>query len=342
MKNSLFPGVFLLLGYLAGTFALPGASATDCPDPTVLLQGVESVHLQIPASKLRLRYTYKNSFLTNELMLDVDFDAERRAFSYQPVAAVKGVEAVGYQAIFDGSQAIIYDEEQGVVDLCNLHQQTFVRLFDPRAIGLSSYYNWEDDVKGMLPYRTAKSVKLIGKETVGGNSAWHVRLSMSFPNDTPGTYTAIDYWIDGDHGFRVYRKDYNLVQTFSFYEKNDYPWLPTRVVSKDCGNQVQQWECEILEANSVVVFPPSRWTLAAMGLKQGTDVIDLRINRRVGFWNGERFVALHPTEQGRSLAQRLLTDIICGLLFLCPVLIMWRLKWRAGSRKGRPDPSALS
>jgi hypothetical protein len=44
----------------------------------------------------------------------------------------------------------------------------------------------------------------------------------------------------------------------------------------------------VLEARSNVKFPKDRWTLAAMTIKPGTDIVDHGLQRSVGRWDGKR------------------------------------------------------
>lgn len=334
MKHTSYAYSSLPLGLLAAVLAFAGASAKDNPDPMAILQGLESVRLQIPPGELKLCYTHKDSLATNRLILDVDFDGQRRAFSYRPQPPAKG-----WQATFNGSQVAIYDQGRGDVQLMNLDKEMGMFLFDPRVLGLCAVCAWQSDVRSTLSLRWAVRAELIGRERVGDHQTWHVRLVMPFPRNIPDASWRIppmDYWIDADKGFRVYRMEWNGAQTLSFYENLGAPYLPTRVVTTrrnnlaTLGAEVIEWE--ILEAKWPMRFPASRWDLPGLGLQAETDVIDDRIQRRVGFWNGTRYVVLHPEVEQPSLRGRLLTWLVCGALFLLPPLMVWHRRWQAGRR----------
>lgn len=324
----------LAVGLLVGTLNHAAASSSATPDPKLVLQGVESLRLQIPPARLKLRYTYKNALVTNQSILDVDFAGERHAFSFRPQPPAKG-----WQAVFDGTKVITYGEGQRAVDLRNRDQEEGVTLFDPRTLGLSTGYNWLDDVESCIPLRWAVRAELIGRERIGDHLAWHVRLVMPFPGNIPQATAPIppyDYWIDSDNSFRVYRTDNNGEQSLSFYKDIGSPWLPTRVTTtmaknyKLLGTEIREWE--IIDAKWSMTFPASRWELASLGLKPQTDVIDDRIQRRVGFWNGTRYVPLHPELEQRSPRAKLVTWLVCLALILIPPLIMWWRRSRAASR----------
>lgn len=333
MDYASYRSFVLPIGILVTTLTMWGAPAEEKPNPTAILQGLLSARLQIPSGKLQLLYTYQDSLVTNQSVLNVDFDGDRHAFTYRPEPGRKG-----WQTIFDGTQVIAYSEEQGNVQLMNLDQQMGMSLFDPRTLGLSTGYSWLDDVRSKIPLKWAVRVELLGKEDVSDHPTWHVRLIMPVPGNIPNA-TAMpcyDYWVDADNRFRVYRLTFNGEESLSFYGGAGEPWLPTRVTTttvtyvKTVGRVLREWE--ILEARWNAKIPGSRWSLAGMGLKAGTDVIDDRINRRVGFWNGTRYVALHPELEQRSPRAKLVTWIVCGGLLLLPPLIMWYQRSRAAHR----------
>lgn len=312
-----FRSVFILL--VTG-LPLCFACGQSTPDPKLLLQGAESARLQIPPSSLKLRITYSDPVTTNSTVAVVDFDGDIRGFEYLG----EGETNSGWSAVFDGSRAITYEERLKQVAYRSLAtDQNELILFDPRLLGLISAYAWDESLQVALPWRTESGkFELIGREEVGGRSAWHVRFS--FGQDIP-----VDLWIDDANGFRVYQKIFNAVQIFSYYENNNYPWLPSRVVSKayshlnPLDDEIPRYtkEIQILEARTNN-FPKSRWTLEGMKLKPGTDVIDLKLSRSIGRWNGKRMDAerdVRPeTRPGRW------TYVLMAILFVGPGIYIWR------------------
>ena len=283
---------------------------------------------------MRLLYTYKDSLVTNQFVLDSEFDGARRTFICQPNKTPQS-----WQAVFDGTQALICEPEENKVELMNMDQDIRQTLFDPRTLGISTAYTSLDDIDSLIPIKYSVRAELIGRERIGDHLAWHVRLVMPFPGNIPQATAPIppyDYWIDSDNSFRVYRTDNNGEQSLSFYKDIGSPWLPTRVTTtmaknyKLLGTEIREWE--IIDAKWSMTFPASRWELASLGLKPQTDVIDDRIQRRVGFWNGTRYVPLHPELEQRSPRAKLVTWLVCLALILIPPLIMWWRRSRAASR----------
>jgi len=267
------------------------SQAQNSPDPTSLLQGVESIRLQVPPSSLKIRTFYKDALITNETICWVDFDGNSRGFTTLSNTAVHGKD---YETVFDGERTICNDMSANQVTYRNIHDQLPIKLFDPRVIGLSTYNHWIDGVANTLPYRGEhRKIDLIGREEVGNLRAWHVRLTI-----LDASWNSVwDYWIDDAEGFRVYRTDFNGVETYSYYENTNYPWLPSRVLGREYdqsrnGTRVltAQRGMQILEARANVKLPKSRWTLAAMKIKPGTEVIDVDIHKVIGTWNGTRLV----------------------------------------------------
>ena len=70
-----------------------------------------------------------------------------------------------------------------------------IYLFDPRTFGLSPFPSSFDTIETCLGYQNAKSVDLIGTETVEGTACWHVREQVD-------TYK-LDFSIDAKHPERM-------------------------------------------------------------------------------------------------------------------------------------------
>jgi len=290
-------------------------AVAETPDPLVLLQGVLSVRSQIPASSLVMKQIYRDSLVTNEYVGRVDFDGVRRAFTY-PGPYENGAE---YRTLFDGERGTCYSENMKRAELRGLADQTAMLLFDLRTLGISTYNNWSDTPQSTtLVGCTSCKYELIGRENVEGRPAWHIRVTVSGGS-------RFDYWIDETKAFRVYRKDWNNVQTYSYYENEKYPWLPSRVVSKhyDLSGLLQKETImEIMEAKADVVFPKNRWTILGMGLKSGTDIVDHNLSRSVGVWNGALVVPsadLAPAPQ--KLKGKTMPRIIIIVFLVVPIAL---------------------
>lgn len=305
------PAHFLVALVSVGVL-ITGACAQNDPDPLALLQGVESARLQIPPSSLTLRYIYRDPLVTNETLMVAEFDGELRRFESQG----NGTTNSYWSTVFDGSKAITYEERLQNVEYRSLATPNDLSLFDPRLLGLTHANAWDEALAKILPLKaTDGKFELVGRQEINGRLAWHVR----FQSVGGRPIDQLDYWIDDLHGFRVYRKDWAGIQTFSYYENDNYPWLPSRVVSK--APEYEQ-EVQVIQAKADVRFPQSRWGLAGMKLKPQTVVLNHDPPRIVGVWDGSRMV---PEFEGAPRPP-LWSYIIMILVLALPAVFVWGLK----------------
>jgi|SRR5579885_1436133 len=304
----MFIGFITESGYCAGQ-----------PDPVALLQGVEAARLQTPPSTLKMEYTYSSQFVNNRREFTVDFDGDKRRF-----ITTSGPDD---KAFFDGKQAVIYDGSTKRIEIRNLNEQHLMQFFDPRIMGLVPYYFWHYTVEDAIPYQKA-TVQMIGEEQINDHKTWHVSLVLKDPNGY-----RMDFWIDDR--FRVYREDENGVQTFSFYENKDYPWLPSRVDGKEYGTNgvvTEERQCVILEAKANVKLPTNVWTIAGLSPPRGATVSDVRIRQRIGYWDGQKIVqtldaALNP-ELSRPASPTVRIIVVACLVLTTIGFIFFMLKTR--------------
>jgi hypothetical protein len=270
---------FLISEVLLAAVMVYTCTAATTPDPIALLQGVEAARLQIPPSHLRIRYTYKNQLVTNTREFEVDFDGDRHLFVTDPKTGSDD------RTVFDGSVVYAFEGDNKNVDIRNLTNPNLALLFDPRLLGLNPCYFWHYRIETVLPYRRPSAkVELVGRESVGDKEAWHVRVSVN-----PSKGYVADIWIDDRTGFPVYRYDMSRVETLSFYENKNYPWLPSRVEGRVYDSKhelIKEYDCSILDGKANVKLPDGTWSLGGLHLPTGTSVQDLRISKRLGYWNG--------------------------------------------------------
>jgi len=315
--------VVLLFGLLTQESSKAQLPADSRPDPVVLLQGVESSRLQIPASSLEIRYAYRSPTIAAEGAYSVDFDGDRRRF------VAKSESGLKHGVVYDGTKAIVYNGILHQAEVRALSNPDTGLFFDPRLLGINSGFFWDYSIESCLPYRNAAKVGLIGQELVGDKPAWHVRLS--FVEKPSLKDYLIDIWIDASNGFRVYRYDQNGLQMYSTFENNEYPWLPSRVVVKEYNNKgdvVTQTECEILHAKANVAIPPATWTLAGLQIPDGTPVLDLVNMKTKGFWYSRHGIVSTPmpTEVSAvgSTRARVLVWLACALSTAILLLVIVR------------------
>lgn len=298
------------------------------PDPLLLLQGVQSSREQIPPSRLKIKYAYCDSLITNTIVVYVDFDGILRSFKH---VRPNNELISDWCTVFDGSKAITYEKRINQVSYRSIMSPASqLMLFDPRLLGLINAYAWNESLDVAVPCSvTNANYELIGREQVDGKEAWHVRFSTT-------KYLQIDYWIDDKRDFRVYRRDWNGVQTRSYYENEKYPRLPSRIVSKaythlkpiDKEKPTYEKDLQILEASAFIRFKEDRWNLAKMNIEPGADVVDYRLSRSIGTWNGNRIVS---ESDGSRSPLGLWSYGIVFALFVVPGIYLWRVK-RSGTR----------
>jgi hypothetical protein len=309
---------------LITTLGIVSVVADVEPDPLLLLQGVASTRLQTPPSSLTIRFIYRDRVTTNEIVADVDFDGASRGFTCDG----DGTTNSGWRTLVEEMKAVSFEEKVKIAEYQSLGPGNRLLLFDPRILGLTHAYAWDESVDTLVPSKAVNfQAVLIGKERVGNQSAWHVRVLLRPPEQGD----QVDYWIDDTPGFRVYRRDWNGVRTFSYYENPEYDWLPSRVISRtyDSANAVEdatphyEKEMRIVRAKGGATFPKRRWTLAALSLKPGTVVFDRDLNEVVGKWNGKRVVSLSASDGAPAWSYVLVTAVL-----LAPVMLLWRIRTR--------------
>jgi hypothetical protein len=295
--------------------------ATPSPDPTTLVEGIESSRLQIPASQLHIHMVFKTAIIAKSHDVLVEFDGENRR--YEDISG--GPKLRGF---FDGSQVALFDGSQ--VTLRDVTDDTGDLMFDPRLLGLTMAYSWKENIIMALPYRTASSIKLVGMEQVGDRSAWHIQLLTK----SPATYQ-VDLWASGDDGFKVYKYAVSFeggrTVATSYYDNTIYYWLPSKVESQSYNSEGElrfEQIVSLVEAKSNADLPKTAWTLAGLQLPTGTDIVDRRIKQRVGTWNGTAIRPIAPEPLTPQDQPKMRTFILCVFVisFVPLFYVLWKQK----------------
>jgi hypothetical protein len=84
-------------------------------------------------------------------------------------------------------------------------------------------------------------------------------------------------------------------------------------------------EYSILQAKANVKLPDATWTLAGLNLPVGATVSDLRISRRLGYWNGVG-IGDDPFPRQRH-PSRVVVSLLVVLLLTAPIFAV-RSVWR--------------
>jgi thiol-disulfide isomerase/thioredoxin len=158
--------------------------------------------------------------------------------------------------------------------------------YDPRILGLTPTLGVDHTIESRLRYSQAELVTLVGAESVEGLSTWHVRASYrSIPNSTP-----TDFWIHTNCPSHVVKCACNGDTVFSKYDLA-YPEDPLPVEIRTVryyGLERGRLEESIVRRTARYNVPvaAASWTLAGLKMPLGTEVVDDRISRSLGYWSG--------------------------------------------------------
>jgi RNA polymerase sigma factor (sigma-70 family) len=199
-----------------------------------------------------------------------------KGFEAHRVTAYQGTELLSYWEN-DGQpfQAKIEDPAKGSMDY----------VFDPRCLGMVISPNIRDSVMSNLAEASGSSVQLLGTEIVEGKRTWHIRIQVASQTS--------DFWIDISNPIRVVQHAWNGSTVVSKYsDKDPRDPLPIEAVedflhgTSGSGTAYTQKRFVRRNARFNVPVDPACCTLAGLGMKVGTEVVDYRISRRIGYWNG--------------------------------------------------------
>lgn len=328
----------LVVVYLTCQSALRLAAGPTPPPPRLLLEGVASIREQIPPSRLRMFDSYRNVFVHNRFESEVWFDRDKRF--YTTVSSNYGrLETV--HMYFDGKDVGHFMEGDPSVRLRNLDSGTADFFADPRVLGITTTYSWSHTIRACLRLESAAvQIQLVGQEELNNKLCWRVRTVMSDRPDEP-----VDFWIDEKNRFAVYQVEEKLGNKLlttvrSFYEKLDYPWLPSRIETVERtgdGTVRSRREIVILEAEANVPIP--RDTFSLTGLLRGQNlsnyfvqVTDVRKGEIIGWWREGRLLNADMSdplakEDGRRRTPWSMTRVMVvgamAMLLLGPLLVKW-------------------
>jgi len=227
-------------------------------------------------------------------------DITRRADSMSREAAVRAGLLNPFEShhvtVYDGSALLDYWETDGkpahmTIDDPGKGSAQFV--FDPRCLGLGTALSADSTVENCLAYSEAKSIALVGEETVEGVSAWHVQVQSRYQ-------ARLDFWIEIARPTRVLKQAYGSDFTLSKYDDaNARDPLPTEVTTMMFRNESPAFCTRLIRSNSRFNVPvdPASFTLAGLGIAHGTPVTDVRIHRSIGYWTGAGLSEFPPPKK---------------------------------------------
>jgi thiol-disulfide isomerase/thioredoxin len=171
-------------------------------------------------------------------------------------------------------------------------------VFDPRILGIAYGPFSTETVSNCLDTGNAGSVQLVGNESVDGKDAWHVRIARN-------SRFKLDFWIDAHEPRHVLKFVCNTQIVESKYDSSrpDDP-LPIEVALTSLdGKRKPRYETRYVRQFTQYNIPvdPASWTLAGLGMQIGTEVVDYRISRRLGYWDGSGLSENLPSRPHREI-----------------------------------------
>ena len=312
----------LILFCLAHLICERCAARGALPDPVALLRGVENARVSVRSGRLEMTIVQNYPQLPRRgrdtIHLDASFDGINRRYDQRQRTLVingsgerdadakfKRLRSMGedYEAFvaaglgrwrdthvrsaYDGVQFMQYAEEMGS-HVMDPSKGTAEFVFDPRTLGITVYSRIDDTVANFLAYRDAKSVTLEGEERVDGHPTWHVHVIDKYDQSK-------NFWIEDAQGFPVRRSTFEfagarVVVTSEYEDSRAGSPLPIKVRNEQFDRDQKLWmETTITVDKSRYGVPvdPKLWTLAGLDMPLGQMVIDDRINRVIGHFDGE-------------------------------------------------------
>ncbi len=166
-------------------------------------------------------------------------------------------------------------------------------FFDPRCLGLAPSLSYGSTIENCLGYNSAKSVRLIGKESVDGIPAWHVQL-QSQGGDMR------DFWVDDAHRGRLLECASGDNYVVSRYDDaNPRDPIPIELTTVNPPHSGYSNKTKWVRSNAQFNVPiePATFTLAGLDMPVGTPVTDSRNYRSLGYWTGAGFSEFPPSER---------------------------------------------
>ncbi len=334
----------------SGSGITNGAAAADVPNPYKLLQEVARARFRITSGEVQFdvaRFEPERAFEgTNHTRLKAVFDDFKRRFEsfareYAYTSRTQGagaaidarmrIESLDQEAAvragllkpfdshhvtaYDGALLLDYWENDGQpvqTKIDDPAKGSGGYLFDPRCLGLDTSLFITDTVEGCLSLNNPGSARLVGEELVEGVPAWHVRIGRGSVN--------ADFWLDKARPVRVLKHQFNGSTVLCKYDDTDpRDAIPIEVTTLflhgTTGRQTAVSYSRITRtgARFNIEIVPSSWTLAGLEMKPGTEVIDNRNYRLLGYWNGSGFSENPPGNKANPAAAPNRADLMAVL-----------------------------
>ncbi len=162
---------------------------------------------------------------------------------------------------------------------------------EPRLLGLTATHSATGGLEEHLCCDAAYPPVVLGKEEVDGNVVWRVQAA--------GDSVVSTFWIE-DLNFRVHKRldssEAGCCEIWSYFDGDETGPLPSRVhvLTVQSGQDVSQASLAVKKLVLDEKISTERFALASMDLPLNTPVVDRRLGRGIGYWNGQ---GLQDTKQ---------------------------------------------
>jgi thiol-disulfide isomerase/thioredoxin len=315
----------MLIRFLFAAQVVLAANGADTPsqekepDPVSLLKTAAQARQQIASGEIEFdvltHFSDRPLEGTNLVRLKVVFDGEKRRFEqsgreYSYVlmgpdagavtdtkrkelgldkeAAVQAGLLAGFEShyvtAYDGARVLRYWSANRDTIIDDPSKGSISYAFDPRVLGLTPSPSVTDTIESCLGYGRAETFQLMGKESVEGVAVWHVRVLH------PKAFVNFDFWIEVIHPSHVVKCEFNgntVISRFDVAHPEDP--IPVEVSCTNLyGRERARVDRTMLRraARYNVPVDPVSWTIAGLDMPVGTEVVDYRISRRIGYWDG--------------------------------------------------------
>jgi len=307
--------------------------ANDKSKALALLKGVEKERLKYDCFHIRYEEHREETYQSSEQI--VDFDKEKIRKEYLPGKSFAGMKSILLEDVIYCMGS--YDEKHVAIVP---HQSTNAYgagIYDPRMLGLTDMMNHNTSVGESLLYKSRSNFS-ISREDLNGRSVYVVECRDGERNGFAHWKLYIE-----EPGFFLIRKtvdaEWGKIQIDNDYSEQKFLPFPTKVHIYRVAPQKDESGREIVDFDRYITikdvqikksFPPETFTLAGLNPPLNSDVVDYRISRRLGYWDGEKLVDDPVSVSAQELRELTKPARKGGLLLFVGIgigilLILWGL-----------------
>jgi hypothetical protein len=262
--------------------------ANDNAKAFALLRGVVTERLKYVS--FHIRYEEHRAEEGQTSVQVVDFDNGKIRKEHRPGRGFMGMKSIlledymYYMPVHNGNHIAI-------VSLQSV-QASGSGTYDPRMLGLSDMLSHHMDAAMLYKNRSNFSVS---REYLNGRSVYVVEHQDGEENG----FAHWKFYIE-EPGFFLVRivmeSRASRIQIDNDYSNRNFLPFPTEIrarrVRKEGQREIVAFDRRITVQDVQIrdSFPPETFTLAALRPPLNSDIVDYRINRRLGYWDGEKIV----------------------------------------------------